>query len=70
MLKFTTGLFNLNFFSVCLLEFLNVDDEGDYDEEANDDLPNPEELHSFENSGWSSRTRCSYVVVLYSLLLL
>nr|CAD1832196.1 unnamed protein product [Ananas comosus var. bracteatus] len=38
-------------------EFLNVDDEGDYDEEANDDLPNPEELHSFENSGWSSRTR-------------
>ncbi|OAY69780.1 Sister chromatid cohesion 1 protein 4, partial [Ananas comosus] len=38
-------------------EFLNVDDEGDYDEEANDDLLNPEELHSFENSGWSSRTR-------------
>ncbi|XP_072964204.1 sister chromatid cohesion 1 protein 4 [Typha angustifolia] len=37
-------------------EFLNVDDEADYDEEANGDVPNPEELNSFE-SGWSSRTR-------------
>ncbi|RWW49000.1 hypothetical protein BHE74_00044887 [Ensete ventricosum] len=33
-----------------------TDDEADYNEEA-DDVPNPEEAQSLENSGWSSRTR-------------
>ncbi|KAJ6850662.1 sister chromatid cohesion 1 protein 4-like [Iris pallida] len=37
-------------------EFLNVDDGMDYDEEADNDLPNPES-QTLENSGWSSRTR-------------
>ncbi|CAL9060573.1 unnamed protein product [Musa banksii] len=37
-------------------EFLNADDEADYNEEADDAL-NPEEAQSLENSGWSSRTR-------------
>uniref|UniRef100_A0A0D9V906 Rad21/Rec8-like protein N-terminal domain-containing protein n=2 Tax=Leersia perrieri TaxID=77586 RepID=A0A0D9V906_9ORYZ len=37
-------------------DFLNFDDEVDYDE-ANDDEPNPEEFQSLDNSGWSSRTR-------------
>ncbi|XP_038984145.1 sister chromatid cohesion 1 protein 4-like isoform X2 [Phoenix dactylifera] len=38
-------------------EFLNVDDEADYDDAADHDLPNPEEAQSLEYSGWSSRTR-------------
>lgn len=42
--------------ALCLSEFLNADDEADYNEEADDAL-NPEEAQSLENSGWSSRTR-------------
>ncbi|XP_039121095.1 sister chromatid cohesion 1 protein 4-like isoform X2 [Dioscorea cayenensis subsp. rotundata] len=37
-------------------EFLNADDEEDHCE-ADNDLQNPEEAQSLENSGWSSRTR-------------
>ncbi|KAG0478349.1 hypothetical protein HPP92_013068 [Vanilla planifolia] len=36
--------------------FLNVDDEPDFDEAENDE-PNPEEVQSLENYGWSARTR-------------
>uniref|UniRef100_A0A1D1YJL5 Sister chromatid cohesion 1 protein 3 n=1 Tax=Anthurium amnicola TaxID=1678845 RepID=A0A1D1YJL5_9ARAE len=38
-------------------EFLNVDDEADFDEEVDDEPPNPEEAQSIENTGWSTRTR-------------
>ncbi|KAL6840041.1 hypothetical protein ACP4OV_029851 [Aristida adscensionis] len=37
-------------------DFLNDDDDGDYDD-ANNDEPNPSEFHSLDNSGWSARTR-------------
>ncbi|XP_062211600.1 sister chromatid cohesion 1 protein 4-like [Phragmites australis] len=37
-------------------DFLNYDDDGDYDD-ANNDEPNPDEFQSLDNSGWSSRTR-------------
>ncbi|KAJ0969347.1 hypothetical protein J5N97_022224 [Dioscorea zingiberensis] len=37
-------------------EFLNVDDEEDYCE-ADDNIQNPKDAQSLENSGWSSRTR-------------
>jgi len=50
--------FNLGFSFCCPLDFLNVDDEVDYEEETNDDVPNTEEAQTLENSGWSSRTRC------------
>ncbi|XP_008788164.2 sister chromatid cohesion 1 protein 4-like [Phoenix dactylifera] len=48
-------------------EFLNVDDEADYDDAADHDMPNPEEAQSLENSGWSSRTRgvARYLKVLF-----
>ncbi|KAM0829787.1 hypothetical protein ACQ4PT_066670 [Festuca glaucescens] len=39
-------------------DFLNYDDDGDFDEAANDDEPNPDEFQSLDAlSGWSSRTR-------------
>lgn len=41
----------------CVSEFLNVDDEANYDDAADHDMLNPEEAQSVENSGWSSRTR-------------
>ncbi|GJN12752.1 hypothetical protein PR202_ga31059 [Eleusine coracana subsp. coracana] len=37
-------------------DFLNYDDDGDYDD-ANNDEPNHDEFQSLDNSGWSSRTR-------------
>ncbi|CAO2196586.1 unnamed protein product [Urochloa humidicola] len=37
-------------------DFLNYDDDGDFDD-ANNDEPNPDEFQSLDNSGWSSRTR-------------
>ncbi|CAO2182041.1 unnamed protein product [Urochloa humidicola] len=37
-------------------DFLNYDDDGDFDDANNDD-PNPDEFQSLDNSGWSSRTR-------------
>ncbi|WOL04453.1 sister chromatid cohesion 1 protein 4 isoform X1 [Canna indica] len=37
-------------------EFLNVDDEADYHEEGDTDVPNAEN-EALDNSGWSSRTR-------------
>ncbi|CAA6660281.1 unnamed protein product [Spirodela intermedia] len=37
--------------------FLNVDDEVDFDEEVENELPDTEEAQSTENSGWSSRTK-------------
>nr|XP_010908716.1 sister chromatid cohesion 1 protein 4 isoform X3 [Elaeis guineensis] len=48
-------------------EFLNVDDEADYDDAADHDMPNPEEAQSVENSGWSSRTRgvARYLKILF-----
>jgi len=51
---------NLSFSFCCPLDFLNVDDEVEYDEETNNDEPNNEEGQSLENSGWSSRTRCVF----------
>ncbi|KAM0926034.1 hypothetical protein ACQ4PT_003878 [Festuca glaucescens] len=39
-------------------DFLNYDDDGDFDEAAIDDEPNPDEFQSLDAlSGWSSRTR-------------
>ncbi|KAJ3678169.1 hypothetical protein LUZ60_001972 [Juncus effusus] len=48
-------------------DFLNVDDEADYHEEENDDVANPGDLQSLDNSGWSSRTRgvARYLRVLF-----
>jgi len=37
-------------------DFLNYDDDGDFDD-ANNDEQNPDEFQSLDNSGWSSRTR-------------
>ncbi|KAK3146921.1 hypothetical protein QOZ80_3BG0275030 [Eleusine coracana subsp. coracana] len=37
-------------------DFLNYDDDGDYND-ANNDEPNHDEFQSLDNSGWSSRTR-------------
>lgn len=45
------------------LDFLNVDDEVEYDDETNDDVPNIEEAQSLENSGWSSRTRSTFYLL-------
>jgi cohesin complex subunit SCC1 len=39
-------------------DFLNYDDDVDYDD-TNNDEPNPDEFPSLDNSGWSSRTRYS-----------
>jgi cohesin complex subunit SCC1 len=42
-------------------DFLNYDDDGDFDEAAIDDEPNPDEFQSLDAlSGWSSRTRYRY----------
>ncbi|KAK1318874.1 Sister chromatid cohesion 1 protein 3 [Acorus calamus] len=38
-------------------EFLIVDDETELNEEADNDIPDAEENHILDNSGWSSRTR-------------
>ncbi|KAG2602579.1 hypothetical protein PVAP13_5KG697500 [Panicum virgatum] len=37
-------------------DFLNYDDDGDFDD-ANNDEQNPDEFQSLDNSSWSSRTR-------------
>lgn len=44
-------------------EFLNVDDEGDYHEDGDNDLPDAEN-GSLDNSGWSSRTRLVFYRIL------
>ncbi|KAK1287286.1 Sister chromatid cohesion 1 protein 3 [Acorus calamus] len=38
-------------------EFLNMDDETELNEEADNDIPDTEENQFLDNSGWSSRTR-------------